>query len=171
MKKNIFYISIVVFAFALHLTSCKKRYPDNPTIYVNLKSFHNRLSGTWQVEHFLVNNTDEIQFYNDSCACTFRFGALKNQPNYQNNGWYWWLENCKYLDLQTPLMPNAPKNNRIAGYFSYKFDIGQPGLYNHVIMPFRNSRLVYNIRRLTKKELWLETTFDGIDYLIKSTKK
>lgn len=167
--KTLKYLMLLLFVFAMY-SSCKKKYPDNPTIYVNLHSLASRLFGSWQVNHFLVNNIDEIQFYNDSCGCTFRFGALKNQPNYQDNGWYWWLENCKYLDLATSLSANADKNE-LGGNFYNEHNTGQPDFYSHVIMPFRETNIDYNIRRLTKKELWLKTTIDGNDYIIKTTKK
>lgn len=139
---------------------CKK-YPDGPAI--SLRSKTSRISGEWDVEYFSINGYDSTSY-------------LKSLPFYGK--YYISAEqvdhNSLYRYINTIEGGPAPTHNGL-GYWMYLDDHESVYFYikNYSLSsqsslgPYRAESVVWKIRRLKNKELWLTTTYNGKEYFVK----
>jgi len=185
MKKTI--KNTLVFALILALFASCSKYEDGPCI--SFRSSGNRLNGSYSIKAFIKNGSDHTDYYLDSCGCRFVFSYSRcyscgdddpSNPCEGTNGMF------------TIICPNNPYNycnsydslfNAITYNFShYCFDFsnGDDGIDLYLggtdtsdcrlgMYPINISseKHYFEIRRLTKDELWLQFE-DGVNtYLIK----
>jgi hypothetical protein len=154
MKKIFRNFILLSLAFAFILTASCKKYPDGPLL--SLRTKEHRLAGTWDVEYFSINGFDST-------------GYLKNQPFYgvyafsvKHNSDVCSYSSSNYVYSVFGFWKLVDNNNNLIIKFNIdSTNIGQIGAY-------RAEKTVWEIRRLTEKELWLKTTYtDGREYFVK----
>lgn len=121
----------------LFISSCKK-YPDGPLI--SLRTKQARITARWQMEKYLVNGADSTEKLNPG------------------NSKY----NIAFEEKQVFTDAN------INGYWEFKEKKEAVRLYNfaNTAVPYEFGLILsgdceWKILRLTKKEFWLETDFQG----------
>jgi hypothetical protein len=150
--KNLTYLFI---AFAFIVTASCKKYPDGPLL--SLHSVKHRLAGTWDVEYFSINGYDSTSYLKSKIFygmyyfvvshSSNDFHYVGNSPDYSHGGLWFLNNNGKELQVA----------------------FSQPNLHSEHLGPYRSEDIViWEIRRLTEKELWLKNTYtDGREYLVK----
>jgi hypothetical protein len=132
------------------LTTC--RYEDGPAI--SLESSRKRIEGYYTVKSFKINNEERIEDYNNQCNCNWEF-VLEDDYTHHN----FFFRKCtedSILYGDFGLVGNILTIHM--GGISTKIYLG----------PIRtNAEVFYKVLRLTSKEIWLQTTFDGNEYMIK----
>lgn len=146
LKKN-----VLLFCVIILLATCKK-YPDGPLLSLYTKE--HRVLGIWDVEYFEVNGYDstsflkgqpfygKYRFEKNRDRSLFRYEANDQQYNL---GGYWSFQNHK---------------EEICITFEAYTALGNIG-------PYRAAGIIWKIRRLKEKELWLETSYAGKNYFLK----
>jgi hypothetical protein len=148
--------SIFLFvAFVLIITSCKK-YPDGPLL--SLQSKTKRIVGIWDVEYFEINGFDSTAYLKSKSF----YGMYSFEINPSHGS-------ADYADYRSD---DARYNNW--GSWAWKSDKDDLGIYlpptpyTNSLGPYRAEYVIWEIRRLTKNQLWLRTTYtDGRTYLVK----
>ncbi len=160
MKRSNGTIIIILF---LGLLSCKK-YEDGPCI--SFRKAKNKIVAEWQVESFSINNVDNTSLYQSTCNCNFKFEA-KYTTGFDPNIFY--FTNCKGFANEIIGDYDFADNNKIL-----KTNPGRVKLTDekdtsiHYIGPIGSERFTeWQIKRLTKKELWIETNYYNTDYFVK----
>ena len=129
--------------------SCTK-YDDGPLI--SLRSAKERVTGTWEVESLTADGNDSTQ-------------ALKGQPCYAK---------IVLIDFGTWSMATYPECGTIG---SWQFDKNCKHIYivaEHfanssirLVGPFLNANQInWNIKRLSNKQLWIETDYENIHWQV-----
>lgn len=151
MKKIIFFLLVIVL-----YAGCKK-YPDGPAI--SLRSKEARIQGTWDVEYFSIDGNDSTNF-------------LKSQPFFGKYKISGESEGDNKLFVYINTLSTSPPNYNGAGF--WMFLNNRESLYIHfnnysgpAIGAYRAEDIVWEIRRLKSKELWLKTTYKGKENFIK----
>ena len=142
-------ISIII-AFS----GCKK-YPDGPAI--SLLSKESRITGEWDVEYFSIDGYDSTSylksqtFYGkyflssemEASHKLFIFKSISDDPNDNGHGLWMFL------------------NHKESLYINFEnYHGASTGAY-------RAKSVVWEIRRLKNKELWLKTLYNGKENFIK----
>lgn len=154
MKQYLLKIGILVIVIMIN-TSCKK-YDEGP--WISLRSKENRMDGVWNINKYMVNGYDSTSYFNKYEEATFRFnidwsGQLSIyctdhhiNPNPRmslSSRWYW--DNNK----QDILIEIYDSNDGVEPPFS----------------PLAvDNTCDWEIKKLKKKEFYLETTDNGIHY-------
>ncbi len=147
---------LLVFLFiAFCITDCKK-YPEGPTISLRTKMA--RITGVWDVEYYEANGIDSTSYVLSSpCYCRYYFSNSSNKSHpvaygfsFRNsaspgscggdNGWWGWSDKKTSIGLYATLF----------GGFT---PIGAYG-----------NGAIWDIQRLTNKELWLKMNSDNPSY-------
>lgn len=156
MKKTFRNFILFSIASAFILTGSCKKYPDGPLL--NFQSKLKRLVGVWDVEYFEINGYDSTSYLKSKPYYgMYRFikepGEVNYYFNYENDNGYlnsgnWGFHNKKN-DVQVGLTPLTQFLDHLGPYRACE-------------------NIMWEIRKLTEKELWLKTTYkDGRTYLVK----
>lgn len=144
---------LLVFAFAslLLLTTCKK-YEDGP--WLSLRTAEKRICGEWTIENYYENGTDltsdfeksliycsRYEFINEELSATVPFNTVASGCKRADGTGWWYLTN----------------ENKNLSWTMGLVDVPQHPLE-------MNSN--WAILRLTNKEFWISTTFNGTEYEI-----
>ncbi len=148
MKTGIYFS---LFVIIISLTACKK-YEESP--WLSFRTAEARICGKWTVENYYENGADRFKdFEGEPLYCSqYEFTDV----NHASESIYttvisgckgpvqsgWWLLNDKNQKLSLTLR-----------------------LYDNPQHPLE-THSVWRILRLTKKEFWIETTFNGKTYEI-----
>jgi hypothetical protein len=150
--RYIFKLCLVCSLLSLFIfSSC--RYDDGPVI--SFRTVYSRLiPADWQIDQFTINGEDMTQLFIDSNNCNMYFATKTNvgfsgQCGYHYYGWYYHL-----IDFNNKMEFDMPE-------ISSDFVLGPFGKYR---------KSVWDIHRLTNKELWIEANYEGSDYYIKMHK-
>jgi hypothetical protein len=152
MKKMIilFLSSILLFVNF----SCK--YEEGPLI--SLESKFQRISGVYKMSSFCINGVESIDRYQNECNCKWRFIFDEDNDHELNLR----LTNC-VIDSISGHYQFCDK-----GYLLIRLDPSTPNYYCVYYDPIRSvSTILWDIRRLTTDELWLETTCNENNYYLK----
>jgi hypothetical protein len=145
---NVLFISIIII---LVLTSC--RYDDGPVI--SFRTVYSRLlADKWQIDKFTIDGEDKTQLFIDSnnCYIAFRTKTIAQ-----------FLGDCGYHQYRWGY-------KLINGKKQMEFDMAEI-TSDFILGPFGKFRKsLWDIHRLTNKELWIESTYEGSDYYIKMHK-
>lgn len=150
--------SILFFiAFILIITASCKKYPDGPLL--SLRTKEHRVIGEWYVEYFSVNG-------NDSTA------NLKSQPTYGTYIFKKEKGRTQFYYISNSRLYNAVG---IWGFENHKSNIyiemnhaSHPWSYFNLVIFNSSQNTLWQIQRLTEKEMWLKGTYpDGREYFIK----
>lgn len=151
MKKVLFFFLVIIL-----YSGCKK-YPDGPAI--SLLSKEGRLTGEWDVEYFSINGYDSTSYLKSLPFYGKYF--LSNEKEGKNN----------LFVYKNSVLPTTPNYN--GGGF-WMFLNHKESVYIHFnsytppsLGAFRAEDVVWEIRKLKSKELWLKTTYNGKEYFIK----
>jgi hypothetical protein len=154
MKKNFFALSVIL----LFIAGC--RYDDGPKI--SFRSPEQRLKGYYDVDFFSINDIDSTSYYMDSCGCD-----LWISPGDSKTLTYLCVltacKDGKGEDTWGSFLLSTHRNKLFVSYDSTSM-VG--------IGPFSSGTYTeWDIQRLTNKNLWMKTTFNGKDYKVKLVKK
>ncbi len=154
-SKPTIYLACIAFIFLVN-NSCKK-YPDGPLI--NLMSEEKRLKRTWYIEYLEIGGIDStMQLFveNDS---GYKFNSMVIEDDKDGSGLFFKTLSQNYgtVYFQWSFADNKKKLiiRKVYEYlpfYFYKDRVGPFWVYEDV---------EYRIRKLTKNELWLETTYNG----------
>ena len=147
----------LIFIFCISFFSCKK-YEEGP--YFSIYSKEHRVVGEWDIEYLSINGYDSTQYF-------------RNSPSY---GYY---EFKKYKDGRKYIFHSYLNGHIVDGFWQFtnqKKSIATGGTGNSNIQPIgpiaTGKHVDYwNIKRLTEKEMWLETTFESRIFYVKYTLK
>jgi hypothetical protein len=155
MRKAIKYL-LALFFVTLSYSSCKK-YPDGPLL--NFTSKEKRIERTWTLEYLEIGGIDSTSYFLDENDSGFKFNFLKlklgRDASYVDYGsnrnlYRFVYVNCYLIDNKKKL--SIDRQNYDPSVYSLKDQVG----------PFWvNDKVEFRIRKLTKEELWLETTYNG----------
>jgi len=147
MKRLIFY-SLAPLLSIITL-SCK--YEEGPAI--SLRGVEKRIIGRYNVIDFSINDIDAMVLYNDSCGCIISFYHKK----YYNPITYLSCE--KWM---TTFGVYQISNNKKSILISYN-DSPMSGI--RPLGSLKSS--VWEIKRLTDRDIWLETIYNSDKYFMK----
>jgi len=150
MKRFILYFSAQL--LIILPLSCK--YDEGPAI--SLRGVEQRIIGDYKVTEFSINDIDNMTLYNDSCGCRIGFAHYKQ---YHQNP-VATLEMCKKW-APTYGIYKISKNKKtllISYHDSQMLGVGPIG-------SLKSS--VWEIKRLTDKDLWIETNYNSDKYFLK----
>lgn len=148
------FIILLIASVSFLIESCKK-YEDGPLLNIWPKA--TRLDGTWDVEYFSINSYDSTAY-------------LKSKPFYGH-----YTFSTKKDGLELFAMYSAKNIYTKLGYWEFQnrkkdlyihFDVFQ-GNPNISLGPYGANDVVWEIRRLKLKELWLKTVYDGREFYVK----
>jgi hypothetical protein len=149
--KNITLLSV---AFVLLLTGSCKKYPDGPLLSLHTKK--QRLGGIWDVEYFSINGFDSTAYLKNQ----FFYGMYDFDVNHDSHDCYYRSTSLGYSLYGGWDFLNNNKDLKIGFVIdsSHKEQIG----------PYRSENVIWEIRRLSEKQLWLKTAYsDGREYFVK----
>jgi hypothetical protein len=138
---------------AMFLTGCKK-YPDGPLL--NLIPKESRIDAQWDVEYFSIDGYDSTAY-------------LKSKPFYAgysftvNDHFASYAAGYPYNKTGTWELQN--KKNDLYVHFAVYF-----GLPDVSVGPYGANDVVWEIRRLQERKLWLKTTYNNKVYYVKFKK-
>lgn len=147
--------SLIVFAIALlsiPATTCKK-YEEGP--WISFVSAEKRVSNTWEITEFLINGHDSMEIIG---ADRRSVQINLDKDDYQNinlhatNSYGHW----ELID-----------NKKI---FSINIEFHSVEIYSLSIF-YGGSYTEWEILRLSKKDFWIKTLYNNMEYLIKMKKK
>ncbi|MEI6123414.1 MAG: hypothetical protein WCQ95_07270 [Bacteroidota bacterium] len=158
MKKIKYIIASIII---LSLLCCKK-YEDGPCI--SFRKAKKKIATEWQVEYFSIDGSDDTKLYQNTCGCNFKF-TEKFTTGYDPNVFD--FTNCigNIYDIRGSYdFANNKKTIKISsGGF-----IGNPDSIIHYIGPIGTGFWSeWSIKRFTKTELWIETSYNNYQYFIK----
>jgi len=154
MKSSKLYL-LTLFALSLLLINSCKKYEDGPLLSLHTKK--HRIMGTWDVEYFSINNFDSTSY-------------LKGQPFYGmysfGKGDLWGNPGPAGYQSETSYLSGNWRfeEKKEAIHITFNSYLSSD---NRRVGPYRADDVIWDIRRLTEKELWLATSFNGKDYLVK----
>lgn len=144
-------LTVSLLLLLLFSAGCKK-YPDGPLI--SFESKKERVMGTWDVVSYQVNGYDSTSVLkNKSGYDMLWFGKGTHDLGYlplvcgSYSGEWKFTNNKKNLDMSFRTYSNMP----------------QPAL----VGAYRAVSISWEIRKLTDKEMWMRTTYNGSDYFLK----
>ena len=153
LKKYAFLFIGIIFLIS---SSCKK-YPDGPALSIETKAYRiaGRVSKTWNIEYFSINGNDSTIYFKSPYYGKYQFhrkrdgkanfAFISNHPDVFDGSWDF-----------------ANSKNDIA------FTLASSNVNPKNIMPPNNTFIIlWDIQRLTEKDLWLETTYNGREYYMK----
>ena len=155
-------IILALFIASFVLTSCNK-YEDGPLI--SLRKPLTRILGSWEVYYFDMNGNDLTQIYKDSCNCNFGFIDEKSTPIYFIN------YNCKpniNFGGDFKLIDNDYKISIKLGFSDIQHSPNDTIKYFNIFGHFTN--IIWDIKRLKYKDLWITYNENSTDYFIKLKK-
>jgi hypothetical protein len=167
---------ILMFIFVFTAISCSK-YEDGP--FISLRSKKDRLFGKWEVVEFIKDNEDLTQFYVDTCGCTFAIGydAVRTQGVEENyvfiycplNLWNFYNDSVRFDSFFLGSWNFSSDKKQILLSFGYNSSSSYRwGMYPLTICQYCKS--LFEILRLTNKELWLRYDDTQNIYTIKFEK-
>ena len=154
------YIFIMIFIANI---SCNQ-YPDGPSITLNTKS--QRICRTWDVAFYAIDGHDSTSY-------------LKNQPfygkyefvaptsNFSDHADFNYKASDDYYSIQGEWSFANNKKSLKINITSTSYP-GNIGVYRLAVIQNVNSlhTIIWDIMRLEEKELWLQTTYQGKDYIL-----
>ncbi|MBK7183786.1 MAG: hypothetical protein IPH89_13115 [Bacteroidetes bacterium] len=153
-KKNKLFI-IGVLAILL-FTTCKK-YEEGPCI--SLYSKEHRVVGEWDIEYLGINGYDSTDYFRNS----------------QTYGYYSF---SKYKDGRKYIFHSYLNGHIVDGFWGISSDktyIVTVGATNVNIPTIgalaTGEEVIWYIKRLTEKEMWLESTFESRTFYVKYKQK
>jgi hypothetical protein len=164
VKRLLIYIAVLFVATILVTTSCKK-YPDGP--YVSLHTKLHRVVGEWEVEYLSINGFDSTTYlHNHPLSGTYIFSKWKegrpaefcyNSSGCRSADTTRWFSACGTWDFRN-------HKNQI----ELECDYNAPWKEFNLGLVNKNQRTLWQIQRLTEKEMWLMGTYpDGREYYMK----
>ena len=162
LKKIVFFFVVIVF---IANASCKK-YPDGPLLSLHSKG--ERICNYWHVDYFSINGNDSTSYLKgQSFFGYYHFKKASDDRslfvtggdcyydtdnyNFYGEGKWGFVNNKKSISIHLNFNPS----------FSNGYSIG-PFRYD-----FGSNTIVWDIMRLEQHELWLKTTYNGKEYLVK----
>ncbi len=154
LKQSILLFTSIIF---ITVAACKK-YPDGPLI-----SFHSkekRVVGEWLVDYYSINGYDSTSYLQAKPyygKYSLHAPRGDNSPAFDlvsNNGTYCTFGNWRFT--------NNKKN-----LFVSQQDGCNSSISEFNANPFVASNVTWEIRRLTEKDLWFKTTYNGKEYFMK----
>ena len=140
----------------LTIFSCKK-YEEGP--YLSLYSKEHRVVGEWDIEYLGINGYDSTDYFRNS----------------QTFGYYSF---SKYKDGRKYIFHSYLNGQVVDGFWQFlgkKYRIATGAYPNpaiHSIGPIATELNVeWYIKRLTEKEMWLESTFENRTFFVKFKQK
>jgi hypothetical protein len=153
MTKTIKLFLSVIFLGVLVTSSCKK-YPDGPLL--SLRTKKHRLAGKWDVEYFSINGHDSTNYLKSKNF----YGMYEFLQRHDSDVCYYW-SNIDIYSYRGFWQFRDGSQNLFIKYTSNS-------LYSEHLGPYRDQEVLWEIRRLTEKELWLKTIYtDGREYFVK----
>lgn len=185
MRKILLYLSLLSLLFTL--STCKK-YPEDP--FISLRTVKMRLEGEWQLESIEINGEDAGFKYNDSLAPLtftdykfwFSFGAKIDNSSQKYNLFLInksskseesALNSIDVSGTRFSIYPTKDKDLLIANSFdqiAIKDSNSSGILLNLLADNILSGAVVWQIKKLYKKELILQKEKKGILYRIKLKK-
>ncbi|MBK9478546.1 MAG: hypothetical protein IPP56_00790 [Bacteroidetes bacterium] len=156
-SKPIIYLAFIAFIFLIN-SSCKK-YPDGPLI--NLMSKEKRLERYWYMEYLEIGGIDSTSYFMAENDSGYKFRDLRFLPDRD-------ASTISYYSLTNSFKPDLSfnwsfSNNKKDLIIDIDFYDPSGYILNNRLGPFWVSEAVkFRIRKLTKDELWLETTYNGL---------
>lgn len=151
MKK----IVCLIFASSFFMQACKK-YPEGPTF--SLRSPSQRIIGEWNLNYYNINGIDSLdKFLN----YTVLPGMDLNDPGISDTAGYLirggvdtanYVSNIGLYELKNKKTELVLTKNKIVNYLNLTGPL------------MSSSSITYKILRLKKKELWLQTDYNGVSY-------
>ncbi|HRH01813.1 MAG TPA: hypothetical protein PLN13_01700 [Bacteroidia bacterium] len=155
-SKLTIYLAFIAFIFLIN-SSCKK-YPDGP--WISLTSKEKRLERSWKMDYLEIGGIDSTTYFMDENDSGYKFNELRfyferdrsfikyNSLTHPYGAFVYFDWN--FSDNRKNLV--IRKVYQYPPYYSFKDRVG----------PFWvNEKVEFRIRKLTKNELWLESTFSG----------
>jgi hypothetical protein len=145
-------ILILFTVFAIVIIGACKKYPDGPILSVHTKT--ERIAGRaarfpgkgWDVTYFSVNGYDSTS-YLKSQSVYRKYAFVRDHDGYYGEGTFGrdghWQFDSNKEKLSLSINVNGPIGPYLANYVSW------------------------DIRRLTEKDLWLKTDYNGKEYFLK----
>lgn len=155
MRKAIKYL-LALFLVSFSFGACKK-YPDGPLL--NFTSKEKRIERTWTLEYLEIGGIDSTSFFLDENDSGYKFNYLK----------FYHSRDQSFIDYYSQKNPYGHSL-----YFNWAFTESKKKLTIDIQMydpyaysskdqvgPFWiNEKVEFRIKKLTKEELWLETTYN-----------
>ena len=151
MKK----ILCLFFLSSLIIFSCKK-YPDGPLFSVRAPS--QRIIGAWKLKSYMINGTDSINIfsnYNIIPGVDFKDPVINDTFSYLIRGG---MDTNIYV---TNIGLYELKNKKNELVLTSTKIVNQLNLDGPLMS---STAVTYKILRLKKKELWLQTDYNGSSY-------
>ncbi len=151
------YLAFIAFIFLIN-SSCKK-YPDGPLI--NLMSKEKRLVRHWHMEYLEIGGIDSTSYFMSENDSGYKFSDLRFLPDRD-------ASTISYYSLTNSFPANLYFNwsfSKSKKYLSIDVDFFDPRAYSfkNKVGPFWiYDKVEFRIRKLTKDELWLENTYNGL---------
>ncbi len=159
MKQALIKIGILVLVILLNI-SCKK-YDEGP--WISLRSKESRMSGEWRnISKFMVNGYDSTAYFTNYKTAYFNF----------NVDW------SGQLGVHCDEIPTKPTIS-LKGKWNWENNKGDISIefydsYGDLIPPFSpfaiDNSCIWEIKKLKKKEFYLETTDNGVHYRLELTR-
>lgn len=157
--KKLKQIALLFTSIALVTISSCKKYPEGPLI--SLHSKEKRIVGTWVVDYYSINGYDSTSYlqaqpyygkyyiYSEIHGDTYVFSLVTDNGTTCGTTGHWRFANKKKdLNIQQSIG-------------------GCTSLPQFNTTPYIASDVTWEIRRLTNADLWLKTTYNGKEYLMK----
>jgi hypothetical protein len=142
-------------AFAFIITASCKKYPDGPLL--SLHSKEHRVGGTWDVEYFSINGSDSTNYLRSK----YFYGMYDFVTTHNSDDCYYRSTTLGYSTYGKWMLLNNNRDLQV-GFDFYD------SLHTEHVGPYRAENAMWEIRRLTEKEMWLKNTYsDGREYLVK----
>jgi len=146
---------IITLIIATTLFGACKKYDDGPAI--SFRTFHSRLYHLWTVEKYIIDGADSTQLFNDSCGCSYFFNhQLSDEIRLVARG-------GKNVQYDISALVDIIKHKTI----KLRFDFNNNNCKNIGPLCLDAISYILTITRLTKDELWLESTLNNKNFLIK----
>ena len=155
LKQITFFFTAIIL---LTIAACKK-YPDGPLISFQTKMY--RLTNTnWDVDSFIANGHDSTAYLKSQL---FYGNYYFRKPESDNNGRFAYhpLYNSNCDGSGQWEFTNNKKSIIISAIYSTFGHIGPFRLDDSI------AKVTWDIMRLTQKDLWLKTTYNGKEYFVK----
>jgi len=155
--KTIKIIFFVLFSSTFFLTESCKKYEDGPLL--NIYSKRSRVEGNWDVESFTVNGADSTE-------------VLKSKTYY---GRYEFSKEKEGKYMMAFYHARYSSSYFKTGHWEFKNDKNDllivfndlSGVAVHSMGPYGADNVTWEIRRLKTTQLWMRTTYNGIEYYLK----
>jgi hypothetical protein len=166
MRNSFLFITALILTTLL-FSGCKK-YDEGPK-FITLRSVKNRLTnGDWALQELITNGTNVTDSYKEiDFSYSFVASSGLDAKQYTYSQSYTYLG--QLVKVSGYIVFLEDDNMRLELDYEYLYNTGYyPDFFSY---DNNNNGIVWTIKKLTNKELWMEAMVDGVPTSMKLTKE